>query len=151
MTDRRFAPSPLAPRRSTGFTLIELLVVIAIIALLAGLVVATVGGVQKSSARNKAQAEVEALSRSIENYNLEIGSYPPETPVTALYNELTGNGTVNQTKVYFEPPRSMVTNSRFIDPWGNFYTYEADNPVNVGLFDIFSTAGQSNPNLYIRN
>jgi general secretion pathway protein G len=142
---------PSAIRRAAAFTLIELLVVIAIIALLAGLVVATVGGVQKSSVRNKAQAEVEALSRSIENYKLEIGSYPPESPLTALYNELTGNGTVNSTKVYFEPPRSMVTNARFIDPWGNFYTYEVDNPVNVGLFDIFSTAGQSDTNLYIRN
>ncbi len=176
MTDRRFAPSTLVSRPSTesrisafsssairppssaigrraapAFTLIELLVVVAVIALLAGLVVATVGGVQKSSSRNKAQAEVEALSRAIENYQLEIGSYPPETPLTALYNELTGNGTVNREKVYFEPPRGMVTNSRFIDPWGNFYTYEVDNPLNVGLFDIFSTAGQTNASLYIRN
>jgi hypothetical protein len=45
----------------------------------------------------------------------------------------------------------MVTNSRFIDPWGNFYNYEIDTPVNVGLFDIMSTAGQSDTNLYIRN
>jgi general secretion pathway protein G len=149
--DRRFAPSTLVSRPSTGFTLIELLVVVAIIALLAGLVIATVGSVQKSSARNKAQAEVEAISRAIENYKLEIGSYPPETPPTALYNELTGNGTINRSKVYFEPPKSMVTNSQFIDPWGSFYIYVTDNPGNVGLFDIYSKAGQANADLFIRN
>ena len=150
------SPSVLRPplsvlRRKAAFTLIELLVVITIIAILAGITIATVGGVQKSSARKKAETEIEALSRSIENYKLEVGSYPPETPVTALYNELTGNGTLNTRKVYFEPPRGMVTNSRFIDPWGNFYNYEIDTPVNVGLFDIMSTAGQSDTNLYIRN
>jgi general secretion pathway protein G len=144
---------PLATRHGgfAAFTLIELLVVITIIGILAGLTIATIGGVQKNSARNKAKTEVEALSQAIENYKIEMGSYPPETPETALFNELTGSGTLNRTKVYFEPPKSMYTNSRFIDPWGNFYTYEVDSPVNVGMFDIYSTAGQADANLYIRN
>jgi general secretion pathway protein G len=151
-----FSSSAIRPQSSVlgrfaAFTLIELLVVVTIIAILAGLVIATVGGVQKSSYRNKAQAEVEALSRAIENYKLEIGSYPPQNPATALYNELTGNGTINTKKVYFEPPRGMATNAAFVDPWGMPYKYEVDKPVNIGLFDLFSTAGQTDTNLFIRN
>jgi general secretion pathway protein G len=141
--------------RRAAFTLIELLVVIAVISILAGLTIATVGGVQKNSARNKAKVEVEALSRAIESYKLDPDFNFTYPTAANLYSELTGQGPVNRTKVFFEPPRSMVdTNSnprRFIDPWGKAYIYVTNNPVNVGMFDLYSTAGQTDPDLYIRN
>jgi len=131
-------PSPLAHRGA--FTLIELLVVVSIVAILAGLVLSTLGYVNRKAAASRAESEVAALSASIDNYKLDFGSYPaPEN----LFDELTGGGPVNTNKVYFEPTAGMVnTNSTprtFQDPYGNTYNYEPEEPErNVGFFDLWS-------------
>ncbi|MEP6708715.1 MAG: prepilin-type N-terminal cleavage/methylation domain-containing protein, partial [Verrucomicrobiota bacterium] len=49
-------------RRGGAFTLIELLVVMAIILVLAGLVLATSGYVQKKGLRSRTETEIAALS-----------------------------------------------------------------------------------------
>ena len=136
-----------------GFTLIELLVVIAIIAILAGLTLSTLGYVNKKGAESRARAEVAALSAAIDSYKLDFGGYPASNN---LYQELTGQGPVNTNKVYFEPTRGITgTNAgvaTFIDPWGVFYNYETnDTIINVGFFDLWSTAGGTNTNNWIRN
>ncbi len=138
-----------------GFTLIELLVVITIIAILAGLTLSTMGYVQKKGARSRAEAEIAALSAAIDSYKLDFGDYPPmsasNTTTAGVYSNLcpTGGG-----KVYFEPTAGMVTNSKFIDPWGADYLYRTGSAAtnNVGFFDLISTAGNSNDTTnWIRN
>jgi prepilin-type N-terminal cleavage/methylation domain-containing protein len=63
-------------RRAAAFTLIELLVVMAIILVLAGLILATSGYVQKKGARSRTEAEIAALSAALESYKADNGVYP---------------------------------------------------------------------------
>ena len=148
--------SPLDARRSTAFTLIELLVVITVIAILAGLTLAAMGGVQKKGARARAESDIQALSAAIEEYRRDLGSFPA-TASNALYAELTtdttaGTAPVNTTKVFLEPPPGIVgTNGStkfFQDPWGTAYQYTTNA---AGFFEISSTAGGAPSAQHIRN
>jgi general secretion pathway protein G len=65
-----------------AFTIIELLVVISIIIILAGLILSTVGYVQKKGARSRAEAEIAALSAALESYKADNGIYPRDTAAT---------------------------------------------------------------------
>jgi len=135
--------------KTRGFTLIELLVVIAIIAILAGLTLSTLGYVQRKGAESRARAEVAALAAAINEYKLEFGAYPPDQ--TVLFQELVGSGTINTNKVLFEPSPRMVKDNKFVDPWGDNYVYTTNATVNVGSYDLYSRAGETNTNSWIRN
>src|SRR5438876_11568031 len=67
-----------------AFTVIELLVVITIIIILAGLILSTVGYVQKKGARSRAEAEIAAISAALENYKADNGIYPSDTTKTDI-------------------------------------------------------------------
>lgn len=117
------------------------MVVVSIIAILAALVLSTMGYVNRKGAASRARTEVAALSAAIENYKLEMGAYPA---TNNLYNELTATKpATNTSKVYFEPTPGMVntnvTPRQFQDPYGGQYIYET-NPSklrNVGFFDLY--------------
>jgi type II secretory pathway pseudopilin PulG len=64
--------------------LVELLVVITIIVILAGLILATTGYVQKKGARSRAEAEIAALSAALESYKADNGIYPTNSDTNAL-------------------------------------------------------------------
>src|SRR6266496_6676030 len=66
--------SSFSARRA--FTLIELIVVIAIIIVLAGLILSTMGYVQKKGARARAETEIAAISAACESYKADNGIYP---------------------------------------------------------------------------
>jgi type II secretory pathway pseudopilin PulG len=111
-------------RSCAAFTILELLIVITIIIVLAGLILATVGYVQKKGARSRAEAEIAAMSAALENYKADNGVYPtgsategygPQAAIDFskynpaskyLYGELTGdnedfngaNDTANEQK-----------------------------------------------------
>ena len=94
-----------------AFTVIELLLVIAIIIILAGLILSTVGYVQKKGARSRAEAEIAAMSAALESYKADNGIYPrdatktdqvdpaaspiPTTATQFLYEQLSGNSATN--------------------------------------------------------
>lgn len=144
------------PGARDAFTLIELLVVITIIAILAGLTLSFMGYVNRKGAEARARTEVAALSAAIDAFKLEFGKYPASP--TTLYAELTGGSgaTINTNKkVFFEPTPGMVTNvtnGPFIDPWGSNYIYEpTPTNYNIGFFNLYSKAGGTNSNNYIRN
>ncbi len=63
-------------RCNAAFTLIELIVVTAVIIILTGLVLSTVGYVQKKAARSRAETEIAAMSAACENYKADNGTYP---------------------------------------------------------------------------
>jgi len=146
-------------KTSVGFTLLELLVVIAIIAILAGLILSTAGYIQKEGARARAKAEVAALEAALESYKADNGDYPAMT-------NLAGSSTTNLllvllpttagSKVYFELPNKGMTNSAgyLTDPFGNTYGYRypgAATNNGSNFFDLWSTAGTTNTNAWIKN
>jgi len=157
-----------------GFTLIELLVVIAIIIILGGLVLSTVGYVQKKGARSRAEAEIAAISAALESYKADNGIYPSDstktdvdptvspTPSAAslyLYEQLSGDADNNrnaETKSYFSfkpnqlSPADQTQNVTAIrDPFGNSYGYSTAKALgksygNNPTYDLWSVA-DANP------
>jgi type II secretory pathway pseudopilin PulG len=146
--DSRFT-SLASTNANDAFTIIELLVVIAIIIILAGLILSTVGYVQKKGARSRAEAEIAAMSAALESYKADNGIYPTEssktenvdpaaapTPAAAslyLYEQLSGdadNNRIPENKSYFSfkpnqlGPSDQSVAVQFIrDPFGNVYGY----------------------------
>ena len=76
-----------------AFTVIELLVVVAIIIVLAGLILATSGYVQKKGKRSRAEAEIAAMSAALENYKADNGVYPSDTKTNGLKPNSMGDPT----------------------------------------------------------
>jgi type II secretory pathway pseudopilin PulG len=140
-----------------AFTVVELLVVMAMILVLAGLVLAASGYLQKKAARSRAGAEIAAMSAALENYKADNGIYPRDATTDALdarapiasayqpaslylYNQLAGTANGSRSpmgKPYFVfKPNQLnpldqsqnVTSIR--DPFGNSYGYSTANQAN---------------------
>ena len=141
------------PAATSAFTLIELLVVIAIIIVLTGLILSTMGYVQKKGARSRAETEIATMSAACESYKADNGIYPTDASTTEqlnsttsvnpvnyqssslyLYKQLSGDATGNRQpsgKSYFafQPnmllpaPPSTATVIAIRDPFGNSYGY----------------------------
>src|SRR5436309_4106056 len=140
-------------RASAAFTLIELIVVTTVIIILTGLVLSTMGYVQKKGARSRAETEIAAMSAACESYKADNGIYPTDASTTEqlnsttsvnpvnyqssslyLYKQLSGDATGNRQpsgKSYFafQPnmllpaPPSTATVIAIRDPFGNSYGY----------------------------
>ena len=88
-------------KKLRGFTIIELLVVISIIIILAGLILSTVGYVQKKGARARAEAEIAAISAALESYKADNGIYPRDT--TSQYTDiLNARSDTNSTQAVYQ-------------------------------------------------
>ena len=79
-------------RGMAAFTLIEMMAVVTIIVILARLVVGGMGFVQDRQAKEKAKVQIALLSRALEEYKLDMGTYPA-TPNVASITSTTGTGT----------------------------------------------------------
>jgi general secretion pathway protein G len=102
----------------SAFTLVEILVVVAVIGILAGIVLAAAGGVQKKAARDQARAEIKTMLVALERYKADRMTYPVSTNSsrTALFTNLTNYMSFKTTK---------VTNNEVLDPYGNAYWYRS--------------------------
>jgi len=95
------------PPCRSAFTLIEMITVIAIIAILAGLVLATNGVVQKKSATARADAEIRQLSSALESYKTDNGGYPQDPATTDLLDPRT-TGDATDTSSTGKPARASL-------------------------------------------
>ena len=139
------------PRQArAAFTLIELMAVITIIVILAGLVIGGMGFVTERQAKSKATVQIALLSKALEEYKLDMGTYPLTPNSTtglqsailfkALYwdsdNDNTGVPADLDQRIYIPqldplttkqgwtsapPPPSATT--KIVDPWGIEYRY----------------------------
>src|SRR3954470_15205988 len=80
-------------KRTRAFTIVELLIVMAIMIVLAGLILATTGYVQKKGYRSRAEAEIAAISAALESYKADNGAYPRSTETDALKANTMGDPT----------------------------------------------------------
>ena len=67
-----------------GFTLVEILVVIAIIAILAGILLSALGGVQESAKKTKTVSLMQSFARACDMFALDHGRYPGLLPESAI-------------------------------------------------------------------
>ncbi len=81
-----------------AFTLIELLAVITIIVILASLVVSSMGFVTDRQNKEKAKVQMALLSRGLEEYKLDMGTYP----LTANTTDGAGNSAVLYEMLFYE-------------------------------------------------
>ena len=124
------------PTRQRAFTLIELLTVIAIIAILAAIIIPTVGGARNSAIRAKTKAQFGQWASAMELYRQEYGFYP----------SITANGKLDTSKFVPElTGRSLAgTPVSGSTSYGNrrglnFYTLATDDldPDGTALVDAF--------------
>lgn len=101
-----------------AFTLVELMVVVAVIGVIAGIVLAAAGGVQKKAARDQARAEIKSIMVALERYKADRMGYPISTNAsrTALFTNLTN---------YMTFKTSQTTNNQVLDPYGYPYWYRS--------------------------
>ena len=125
-------PSSFSAR---GFTLLELLVVMVIIGLLAGYVGPKLFGQIGKSETKAAKAQIDALSKALDQYRIDVGRYPSsEQGLAALVqkpaDEPKWQGPYLAKNV---PP----------DPWGKPYQYRA--PGQHGDYDLLSYGRDGQP------
>jgi general secretion pathway protein G len=125
-----------APRRAAGFTLLELLVVIVIIGLLAAYVGPKYFAQLGKSETTVARAQLEAFSKSLDTFRLDVGRYPTtEEGLGAL--------------LAAPPALAAKWNGPYLkksvplDPWGHAYQYRS--PGSKGDFDLIATGKDGQP------
>jgi len=123
-------------RSRYGFTLVEILVVIAIIAILAGVLLSALGGVQKSGQKTKANSLMQSFARACDMFALDHGRYPgilPESAVdgvhiTSMQNALlelmggarvkspnSSNSTINEFDLFASTSAVTIENNAFFE------------------------------------
>lgn len=86
-----------------AFTLIEVMAVITIIIILAGLVISGMGFVKDRQAKSKAQVQIALLSKALEEYKLDMGTYPPTADKsTASAPNGTGTSSILFNYLYWD-------------------------------------------------
>jgi len=111
-----------------GFTLLELLVVMVIIGLLAGYVGPKYFAQIGKSEVKTAKAQIDALSKALDQYRLDMGHYPSSENGLAALNAPPAN----ETKWQGPYLQKKVPN----DPWGKPYQYKM--PGEHGDYDLWS-------------
>jgi general secretion pathway protein G len=119
-----------------GFTLVELLVVIIILGLLASLVGPRLFGRVGQSKQATAKAQIELLGAALDQYRLDVGSYPPASGgLTAL---VQNPNVPNWSGPY------LKKNAVPLDPWGKAYQYKCC-PGDHGDYDLWSYGADGAP------
>ncbi len=94
-------------KKHSAFTLIEMVTVMTIIVILAGLVVAVVGYVNRKAAMTRASSEIETLRLACQNYKADTGGYPQDTKADGT----AGATDTLSPKKHFNPLASEYTNA----------------------------------------
>lgn len=128
------------PRR---FTLVELLVVIAIVAVLAGILLPTIGTAIKRARASKAKSEMSSLITAMKAYDGEYDIMPfgygtDGTVSDADYDTIIGIlSKTGADKDEGNPRNIRFLNvpkaGEFLDPWGERYVIVADRDANETL------------------
>jgi general secretion pathway protein G len=126
-------------RTQRGVTLIELLVVLTILGFLSALVVINVLPELDKSAVKKAQHDIGVLESALDQYRLDMMTYPTtEQGLAALMAIPPGSSRGDQYR-----PGGYIRESALRDPWDTDYQYRF--PGEHGTFDVFSLGADKAP------
>ncbi len=118
-----------------GFTLIELLVVIIILGLLVGLVGPRLFGRVGQSKQTAARAQIELIGAGLDQFRLDVGSYPTTAQGLDALQRNPGASMWNGPYLKKSVPK---------DPWGNPYKYGCC-PGQRGDYDLWSEGADGQP------
>jgi general secretion pathway protein G len=124
----------LSKTNPRGFTLIELLVVMVIIGLLAALVAPRLFPKLGKGKQSAAKAQIELLGQALDQYRLDVGSYPS---TQEGLNALVASPGVEK----WEGP--YLKKGVPLDPWGKPYIYQS--PGTHGEYDLYSYGRDNKP------
>jgi general secretion pathway protein G len=124
-----------ALRDQHGFTLIELLVVIIVLGLLVGLVGPRLFGRVGQSKIATTKAQIELLGAGLDQYRLDVGSYP--TAAQGLDALVRDPNIPNWNGPYLKKGVPK-------DAWGNPYRYQCC-PGQHGEYDLWSEGADAMP------
>jgi len=126
-------------RQQGGFSLVELMVVVFIMGLLATLIIVNVAPVGDRSRVTKAQADISNLENALEQYSLDLYTYPStDQGLAALSSPPAG------IDVTLYRPGGYIRRVQN-DPWGNPYQYAFPGTRSGGRFDVYSLGGDGQP------
>jgi general secretion pathway protein G len=114
--------------KSNGFTLLELLVVMVIIGLLAGYVGPKYFEQIGKSETKTARAQIDALGKALDQYRIDVGSYPNTEQGLAALNK----NPTSEPKWQGPYLKKSVPN----DPWDKPYFYKS--PGEHGDYDLYT-------------
>jgi general secretion pathway protein G len=135
MSSQHFAITNRSLIEQAGFTLLELLVVVVIIGLLASYVGPKYFSQIGKSEIKTTQAQIDSLEKALDQYRLDLGSYPTtEEGLSALMKSPGANPKWQGPYLKKNIP---------LDPWGTAYQYKS--PGQHGEFDLFSFGKDSQP------
>jgi general secretion pathway protein G len=103
----------------SAFTLMEVLLVLVILVILGSIVGVAINSSRKKAFANAAAVQIKSLKGPLENYNLDIGSYP-STQQSLQALRAAPPDLANPAK--WSGP--YLSSELEPDPWGNPYQYE---------------------------
>ena len=126
-------------RHQAGFSLVELMVVVFIMGLLATLIIVNVAPVGDRSRVTKAKADISNLENALEQYSLDLYTYPSnDQGLAALSSPPPGvDASLYRPGGYIRRVQE--------DPWGNPYQYAFPGVRSGGRFDVFSFGADGQP------
>jgi general secretion pathway protein G len=121
-----------------GFTLMEMLIVLSIIALLMGMVIYNLTGVNEMAQRQKVDSDLLSFKELLAAYQLESGTLPTtEQGLKALWEKPTAEPVPDRWKAMLD--------QEVKDPWGHPYQYLNPGKHNPDRYDVFSMGPDGQP------
>src|SRR5260221_1835544 len=114
-----------------GFTLMEMLIVLSIIALLMGMVIYHLIGINETAQKQKVQSDLLGFKEMLAAYQLESGTLPTtEQGLKVLWSRPTVEPVPQHWRAMLE--------GETLDPWQHSYQYRNPGKHNPDRYDVFS-------------